>query len=139
MKQKQLFNEGLVKTPFVGITSEPSRINTPNTDDNSNSIPYAPYSPAYAPTGRESSPTYGYAKTSGPPSDSPAYHPNTDTDSPAYHPNTDSESLPLVGSPYNPSTPEQTNILEVEEPPVIVPAEGDASTSGADVIKTITL
>ena len=141
MKQKQLFNEGLVKTPFVGITSEPSRINTPNTDDNSNSIPYAPYSPAYAPTGRESSPTYGYAKTSGPPSDSPAYHPNTDTDSPAYHPNTDSESLPLVGSPYNPSTPEQTNILEVEEPPAIVPAEGEGEkpASGADVIKTITL
>ena len=134
MKQKQLFNEGLVKTPFVGITSEPSRSNTPNTDDNSNSIPYAPYSPAYAPTGRESSPTYGYAKTSGPSSDSPAYHPNTDTDSPAYHPNTATDS-----PAYHPSTPEQTNILEVEEPPAIVPAEGEKPASGADVIKTITL
>jgi DNA-directed RNA polymerase II subunit RPB2 len=159
MKQKQLFTEGVVKTPFVGrpdTPSEPSRINTPNTDDSnklnpvsdSNSVPYAPNSPAYAPTGRESSPTFEYAKTSpayNPASDTdssayhPAYHPASNTDSSAYHPETNVDSLPLVGSPYNPSTPEQTNILEVEKPVIDPSSDNTPTPLPAEVTKKITL
>jgi hypothetical protein len=140
MTQKQLFDEGAVKTPFVGIPSEPSRINTPNTEEspptNSYSPEFAPYSPAYVPTG---TPTYNPT--------SPAYiieESPPDSlllDGSPYNPESQPDSLQLVGSPYNPSTPEQakTNILEVEELPAIVPAEGDTPASGADVVKTITL
>jgi hypothetical protein len=43
--------------------------------------------------------------------------------------------LPSVGSPYNPSTPEQTNILEVEEPVIVL----KPTPASADIVKTITL
>ena len=119
MKQKQSFDEGLVKTPFVGMpdtSSESSRINTDESpqnfhvsDDNSND--YITNYPAYAPT-------------------SPAYAPT----SPTYNPEEFSSSLPLVASPYNPSTPEQTNILDVEEPVIVL-----EPTPEPAVIKTITL
>ena len=119
MKQKQSFDEGLVKTPFVGMpdtSSESSRVNTDESpqnfrvsDDNSND--YITNYPAYAPT-------------------SPAYAPT----SPTYNPEEFSSSLPLVASPYNPSTPEQTNILDVEEPVIVL-----EPTPEPAVIKTITL
>ena len=141
MTQKQLFDVGAVKTPFVGRPTESSIINTPNTDESRpttyNSPEYASNSPAYVPSD-DTNPTYD--------STSPAYviaeSPNTDSlplvGSP-YNPESQPESLPLVGSPYNPSTPEQTNILEVEKPVVVPPLEGAKPTSEGDVIKTITL
>ena len=126
MSQKQLYDEGAVKTPFVGIPTDSSRMNTYESPE------FASNSPAYIPTGTS---TYDTA--------SPAYHPNTDSSSlllegSPYNPESQNESLPLVGSPYNPSTPEQNNILEVEQPP-IVQTEDEKDAPVADVIKTIKL
>ena len=140
MKQKQLFDEGLVKMPFVGMpdtSSEQRRVDTPNTphsrpaNDNSPAY-YAPGSPAYYAPG---SPEYASA--------SPAYNPNETSPLPSvgspYNPNETSPlpsvALPSVASPYNPSTPEQTNILEVEQPPIVI----EPAPASTDVIKTITL
>jgi hypothetical protein len=147
MKQKQVFDEGVVKTPFVGMpdtSSESSRINTPNTPEPQDSpayVPigedfappfsttspaYAPASPAYVPT----SPAYAPASPAYVPT-SPAYAPS----SPAYAPASPAYAPSSPASPYNPSTPEQqNNILDVEEPVIVIETPSEPA-----VIKTITL
>jgi DNA-directed RNA polymerase II subunit RPB2 len=148
MTQKQLFDEGAIKTPFVGrqdTSTESSRINTPNTDEsrsiNYNSPEYASNSPAYVPSD-DTNPTYNPT--------SPAYviaeSPNTDSlqlDGSPYNPESQPESLLSYGSPYNPSRPEpakaKASILEVEQPAIVPPLEGEKPTSEGDVIKKITL
>ena len=166
MKQKQLFDEGAVKTPFVGIkdTTDESlqyeiRSNTPDNSTpayNPNSSPdTAPYLPSYQPNSPKfspRSPSYTPPNDSLPTVASPynpssPYNPDSKSNSPKFSPRSPSypppdDSLPTVASPYNPSTPEQTNILEIEptpEEPVVPETSGDNVTSTTGAVKTIKL
>ena len=154
MKQKQLFDEGALETPFVGKedTSEESlqyeiRSVTPDNSTpayNPNSSPAtAPYLPAYNPDAPQFSP--GTPSNTPPPLLPTVDNPNNSpVDAPQFTPrspsNTPPPLLPTVASPYNPSTPEQTNILEIEPTPKEEPPpneEPNTPTTGA--VKTITL
>jgi DNA-directed RNA polymerase II subunit RPB2 len=110
LEQKDLFDRGLAKTPFVkdkDTSASPDRMDTPDTGSPWTGMPeqspqYAPTSPAYSPTSPQYAPTSpAYSPTS------PAYSPTSPQyapTSPAYSPT--SPQYAPTSPAYSPTSPQ---------------------------------